>query len=189
MPIILIIKTEDKEITELPILNKVIMGRSGNCDYKIADTKMSATHCSFQINSSGQLLFTDLGSSNGSFINNSQIQQTLVRVNDIIRIGNTLIKIDEKRLSTSERLSVGASLVRKSDKTLPDMSKIGAKVKSPEEEEKERENSPKKKTILLNKAHKEKKKIGSNWSGTENIIDQEESSGHTKFLKLDKKKK
>ncbi len=189
MAIILLIKTEDGQVTELPILNKVVMGRSGNCDYKIADIKMSGTHCSFEVNNAGQILFTDLGSTNGSFLNNSQIMQTFFRVNDIMRIGNTLIKIEEKRLTATERLAIGTSVAsRKNDKTLPDMSKIGSKAPV-ETQDLNPDGSPKKKTIVLNKAHKEKKKMASNWIGAENVIDQEASSGQTKFLKLDKKKK
>ncbi|MBC7711966.1 MAG: FHA domain-containing protein [Rhizobacter sp.] len=187
MAIILIIKTEDGLITELPVLNKIVMGRSGISDYKIVDIKMSGKHCSFEVNGKGQLLFTDLGSTNGSFLNNSQVNKTMVRVNDVIRIGNTLIKIDEKRLSTSERLAIGSSILSKKDeKTLPDISKLKI---SPSTDSEADEDSPKKKTIFLNKQHKEKKKPGSNWASAENVIEQEESSGNTRFLKLDSKKK
>ena len=177
MAIILFIKTEDGLVTELPILGKVTMGRSSSSDYKIADAKMSGVHCSFEKNSKGQVVFTDLESTNGSFLNNSIIRQTLVRVNDVIRIGNTLIKIDDKRLNSSERIAVGVSLAQKADKTLPGGSTVGGAVPL-----------PKKKTVVLNKDIKAKKKVASNWNGAENVVDQEET-GHTKFLKLDKKKK
>lgn len=188
MAIVLLIKTEDGQLTELPILHKVIMGRSGNSDYKIADTKMSGTHCSFDVNNAGQLIFADLGSSNGSFLNNSQITQTLVRVNDVIRIGNTLIKIDETRLSASERIAVGTSVAsRINDKTLPGISEINSKAASGSGQNAAK--GPKKKTIVLNKTLKVKQKVSSNWDSAENVIDQEASSGRTKFLKLDKKKK
>jgi pSer/pThr/pTyr-binding forkhead associated (FHA) protein len=180
MAIILLIKTEEGQLTELPIFNKIIIGRSSSSDYKIADIKISGSHCSFEVNAKGQLVFTDLGSSNGSFLNNSQIQQTMVRVNDVIRVGNTIIKIEEKKLSAIERLEIGVSLAStKNDKTLPD---IGQIKELPAQKE-----TSKKKTIILNKSHKEKKKINSNWAlGTDNVIDAEESSGSTKFLKLDK---
>lgn len=191
MAIILLITTEDGQVSELPLLNKVTMGRSSSSDYKILDTKMSGSHCSFEITPKGQILFKDLGSSNGSFLNNSQIMQTLFRVNDIMKIGYTTIKLEERRLSTSERIAIGTSLPSKeNEKTLPDLSNFKTKpndVNSAEEEnaEAKAEASPKKKTIVLSQEHKEKKKAVSNW-GAENVIDQEESSGNTKFLKLNK---
>lgn len=184
MAIILLIKTEEGQVTELPIFGKVTLGRSGNSDFKIADIKMSGTHCSFEVNEKGQILFSDLGSSNGSYLNNSQVLQTLFRVNDIIKIGNTLIKLDEKRLLANERLAIGLSQVKKkSDKTLPEMSRINTSdlTHTPESEQIE---PPKKKTIVLNKEHKEKKKISANWVANENLIDQEASNGMTRVLKL-----
>ena len=182
MAIILLIKTEDEQVTELPMFGKISFGRSGSSDYKIADTKMSGNHCSFEVTGQGQLLFMDLGSSNGSFLNNSLTTKTMVRVHDVIRIGNTLIKIDEKRLTPTERLAIGSSLVqKKSDKTLPEL-----KTKTSINES-GNDNEPKKRTIVLNQNLKAKKKPVINaWGSSENIIDQEESSGQTKFLKLDR---
>jgi pSer/pThr/pTyr-binding forkhead associated (FHA) protein len=182
MAIILLIKTEDNVVSELQILSQTTIGRSQNSDCQIADTKMSGLHCSFEINSSGQLLFKDLGSSNGSFANNSLTTQTLMRVNDILRIGSTLVKIDEQKLSTAERLSIGSSLVKKKqDKALPELSNHKLTPSADNASE-----TPKKKTILLNNIHKQKRKMTSNWSASENVIDQEESTGRTKFLKLDR---
>ena len=73
MAIILIIKTDDGEVTELPLLSKIIMGRSSSSDFTIKDNKMSGSHCSFEITNRGQVMFTDLGSTNGSYYNNSKI--------------------------------------------------------------------------------------------------------------------
>ncbi len=183
MTIILNITTEDGQVTELPVLDKIKLGRSSSSDFKIVDTKMSGIHCSFEINNQGELLFKDLESTNGSFLNNSKISQTLMRIGDIIRIGNTLIRIDESKLNTRERVSLGTSTASsKNDKTLPgesdDATRIIPKI------------APKKKTISLNKEIKERKIPRSDWAaGSDNIIEQEESSGMTKMLKLNTKKK
>ena len=175
MAIILLITTEDGQVNELPVLSKIIMGRSSTSDYKITDSKMSGAHGAFEVNAKGHLIYTDLGSTNGSFLNNSLVAQTRVCVNDVIRIGNTIIKIDEKRLNSSERLSIGTSNPNHGEKTLPNVPVIA------EDEEK------KKRTVVLGKNIKSKKTV-SNWAKAENVLDQEET-GHTKFLKLDKKKK
>lgn len=190
MAVILIIKTEDGQIAELPILRKTTMGRSGNSDYKITDSKMSGSHCSFEVTGKGEVLFCDLGSTNGSYINNSQVTQTYMRINDIIRIGNTLIKIDDRRLSPTERLAIGTTKLKNTnDKTLPALGNLRPNgtnsVDNPERPSEPR----KKKTVVLGKNIKEKKRPDGGWAGgVDTVIEQEESTGHTKFLKLDKDK-
>lgn len=180
MAIVILIKYEDGQTAELPIIGKITLGRSSSSDYKIPDTKMSAQHCSFSVNNEGQLVFEDLTSSNGSYINNSRIHKTLVKINDVIRIGNTLIKIDEKKLSPRERQVIGTTtLSNKKDKTLPVLTQTGAS-----------EKSVAKKIVLNKELLKKKKPLAENWGGSnENVIEQEESSGFTKMLKLEKKKK
>ena len=191
MAIILIIKTEDGEVTELPVLNKIIMGRSSSSDYTIKDSKMSGSHCSFEMTSKGQLMFTDLGSTNGSYLNNSRVNQTPVKINDVVRIGNTLIRLEDKRLSVNERMTIGVSNHNESnDKTLPTMSEAEKKAIEKAEmkaEEKAEKISPKKRTgIVLDKSIKAKKQNEDNFAGVDTILDQELSTGATKMLKLDK---
>ena len=107
MAIVLIIKTEDGQLAEIPVMSKIILGRSSSTDLKIDDGKMSSKHCSFSLTKEGAVLFEDLSSTNGSFINNSRIMSTLMKVNDVIRVGNTLIRIDDKRLTPKERIAIG----------------------------------------------------------------------------------
>lgn len=188
MAIILIIKTEDGEVTELPVLNKIIMGRSSSADFTIKDNKMSGQHCSFEVTMKGQLMFTDIGSTNGSFFNNSRISQTVVKINDVIRVGNTLIKIDEKRLSSSERMSIGLSTRKlENEKTLPVMSEKDRKAieKAEIQSEEAADKSPKKRTVVLDKSIKEKKRAPDDFNGVDTILEQEASTGATKMLKLD----
>lgn len=191
MAIILIIKTEDGEVTELPVLNKIIMGRSSSADFTIKDSKMSGQHCTFEMTHKGQLMFTDLGSTNGSFFNNSRISQTVVKINDVVRVGNTLIKLDEKRLSTNERMTIGVSTRKEeNEKTLPVMSEKERKaIENAEiQSEEAADKSPKRRTVVLDKSIKAKKKAPDDFNGVDTILDQEVSTGATKMLKLDSNK-
>jgi pSer/pThr/pTyr-binding forkhead associated (FHA) protein len=188
MAVILIIKTEEGEVTELPVLNKIIMGRSSSADFTIKDSKMSGQHCTFEMTHKGQLMFTDLGSTNGSFFNNSRISQTAVKINDVVRVGNTLIRIDEKRLSTNERMTIGISTRKvENEKTLPVMSEKerraieNAEIQSEEAADK----SPKRRTVVLDKNIKAKKKAPDDFNGVDTVLEQEASTGDTKMLKLD----
>ena len=188
MAIILIIKTDDGEVTELPLLSKIIMGRSSSSDFTIKDNKMSGSHCSFEITNRGQVMFTDLGSTNGSYYNNSKISQTVFKINDVIRIGDTLIRIEDKRLAPSERMTIGVSSYKEeNDKTLPgmgDSEKLLIK-KHEDQMDREAEKAPKRRTVILDKSIKQKKSAPLNFARIDIIHDQEPSSGATKMLKLE----
>lgn len=185
MAIVILVKTEDEHVSELPILGKVSIGRSKESDYQILDNKISSAHGTFEISNSGQLIFTDLGSSNGSYLNNSQIHKSVIKINDILRIGNTLIKINDKKLNSTERLAVGVAKISNKEALLPPLTQTQIE----KEAEIASKNSDDKKSVVLQDIHKIKKKAVANWSEAENFIEQEASSGKTKFLKLEKKKK
>lgn len=121
MSVVLLLKVVDHDVVfEVPVLGKTTIGRSSSSDFKLNDKKVSARHCSFEIDVHGHVIFTDLGSSNGSYLNNSLITKTMVKINDIIKIGNTFIKIDPSRLNSKERLRIGHSThAGESDFSLP----------------------------------------------------------------------
>lgn len=199
MALILLLTTDDEQPIELPILGKSTIGRSSSCEITINDRQMSGKHGVFELNSNGEIHYTDLGSTNGSFLNNSQItEKTIFRITDTLRLGNTLIAIDEKRLTSRERLSIGRGGIGKEDGTLivPSMKgstksflKEIAEAKPKEEikkEIKEEIKPPPKRGVVLNKNLK-KKTIKSHIdpSKDESFLEQEASSGKTRFLKLD----
>ena len=178
MAVILLIQDPQGQMAELPLLQRMVLGRSSSCDYKIEDSKISGKHCTFECSPKGEVIFTDLESTNGSFINNSKINKTVVRLNDVVQIGGTTIKIDERKLNTNEKKAIGyGSVINKKneDKTLPMIHN-------------QKESEPMtKKSVVLNKALKDKKVQPAAFSSKDTVIDQEESSGMTKLLKLDKK--
>lgn len=200
MAVVLLIKTVDGSVSDLPLLNKVVIGRSSTSDFKIADTKLSGIHCSFELTNKGQVVFKDLGSTNGSFLNNAQVQEVHLRINDVIRVGDTHIRIDEKRLSPSDRTAIGVSNVKRTEeKTLPEMTRA---MKRKEEEKLAKEKNPgssdKKKGIGLSTKIREAKvrdkeaRQDEKIKWAKNIVEAEQSSGNTQALKLDdelKKKK
>jgi pSer/pThr/pTyr-binding forkhead associated (FHA) protein len=126
MAVVLIISTEKGPITEYPVLEKCTVGRSYSCDLIIEDKQMSGKHGVFEFNDKGQLFYTDLGSTNGSFVLHSQIKKIQFRVYDILTLGNTTLTIDEKKLNARERIAIGTALAKKKDSmlTLPAMGKF-----------------------------------------------------------------
>ncbi|MDD4974287.1 MAG: FHA domain-containing protein [Bacteriovorax sp.] len=182
MAVVLLITTNEQEF-ELPILGKCIVGRSARSDLKLDDKQMSGKHGMFELNGKGELIYTDLDSTNGSYLNNSQIQKIQFKISETLRLGNTMITIDEKKLNPKERLAIGRGQPEDNgNETLV----IPRGTKSRQFVKEKHEESQQKKSLLLNKDHK-KKIAKENWiSGkNKNLIEQEKSSGLTKMLKLD----
>ena len=173
MAIVLLVSVKNGQTFELPILGKFSLGRSRSCDLSVDDDQMSGQHGLFELNSKGVLTYTDLGSTNGSFLNESKIQKIHFKINETLRLGNTTITIDQKKLNDQEKLTLSSGVDTSSKK----------EISIPTEEELKAKNQPKLKIGQKKDNQFERK---------DNLIDQEASTGQTKFLKLDvniKKKK
>ena len=71
---------------------KNILGRSPDCDIKITSNGVSKKHLEIDV-LDGRILFKDLHSSNGSFINGVRIEQSVVQPGDKLGLHETLIDI------------------------------------------------------------------------------------------------
>ena len=78
-----------------------VIGRSENCNLKLNDDRISRHHSEIRI--SGDLLWIrDLQSTNGTFVNQSRIEQAqLLEQNDIVSIGKYQFKVRSINSSTS----------------------------------------------------------------------------------------
>jgi len=68
----------------------VLIGKSVSCAIRIDDKSVSRRHASVEL-SDDALLFTDLTSTNGSFLGGTQVMQALLRGGETIRIGGTTL--------------------------------------------------------------------------------------------------
>lgn len=64
----------------------LLIGRLPSCDLRIPLASVSRRHCELRI-VGDQVILRDLGSSNGTFLNNTRIQEAQVHAGDRIRIG------------------------------------------------------------------------------------------------------
>ena len=69
-----------------------IAGRSPQCDIPLNDQSASRRHCSLEARGDG-IVVTDLGSANGTFINERQVDQGLARPGDMVRIGSSVLEV------------------------------------------------------------------------------------------------
>jgi hypothetical protein len=60
------------------------IGRTPDNHLCIENEKISKRHCSLEKTADGHILLKDLGSANGTFVNESQIQQTTIKMSDKI---------------------------------------------------------------------------------------------------------
>jgi pSer/pThr/pTyr-binding forkhead associated (FHA) protein len=170
MALVLFITTENEETIEYPILGKCTLGRSSSCDLTLKDSQLSGKHGSFELSSKGELIYTDLGSTNGSYLNNSLIQKVQFKINESLRLGNTIITIDAKRLNSREIQAIGKGQSASNQNTII----------IPSPKPKIAEKSVIKKALGI-KNQKVEISVGRN----DTLLEQEPSSGETKMLKLD----
>ncbi len=75
--------------------DKVSIGRSGACTFRVSDKQMSGLHAEFTWDSEG-FGVADLGSSNGTQVNGERIiRKTGLRLGDHVQVGNTILQLKE----------------------------------------------------------------------------------------------
>lgn len=83
----------DKRYEKLFNPSKVVIGRDPDCEFSIPDETISLRHCELDYHHQ-QWWANDLDSTNGSYLNDNLIDSPVVITdNDILRLGNVLIKI------------------------------------------------------------------------------------------------
>ena len=177
MSIVILFVTNSQEASELFLMQKTIVGRSSKADFVLNDEKMSGRHCSFEITKDEKVQFKDLDSTNGSFLNGVKVMHHLLKLGDKIMMGNTTCYIDQDRLSQKERLTIGRSTGNE---------KISGELALPTVPRSDNNS------VSIVKLKKDKIKDASKYNrdvkvnDKDRFIEQEESSGKTRMLKLDK---
>jgi predicted component of type VI protein secretion system len=71
---------------------RLVIGRINTCDLRIALPSVSRQHCEVLLDN-GQLKLRDLGSSNGTFHNNTRIQEVNLSAGDEIGVGPVVFRV------------------------------------------------------------------------------------------------
>ncbi len=69
----------------------MILGRDLEADIPIAETAISRKHTEFKVTDDG-IVVVDLGSTNGTYVNDVKISKKVLQDGDLIRTGNTILK-------------------------------------------------------------------------------------------------
>ena len=88
---------------------EVVVGSSPDCDVVLSSPIVSGHHASFQGRPGGRFLVTDMGSTNGVYVNGQQVQIMEIGQNDRISLGSMWLDLQ----------AVHAALVRKAEPPRP----------------------------------------------------------------------
>lgn len=70
-----------------------VIGRSPECDLSISDTYLSSRHARFAIDS-GDLTVEDLGSTNGTFVNQTMVHGRVhLEKGDVVQVGGVMFEV------------------------------------------------------------------------------------------------
>ena len=69
----------------------LVLGRSSKCDIQIDQESISRNHSKI-VNTGKSIILRDLGSTNGTYVNDEAIDEYVLRDGDLIKIGRTIFK-------------------------------------------------------------------------------------------------
>ncbi len=71
---------------------KATIGRNTECDIQVQLEIVSRRHCELIVNN-GSLVVRDLGSSNGTYVNNKRVQETQLQPGDTLTVGPVVFTV------------------------------------------------------------------------------------------------
>jgi pSer/pThr/pTyr-binding forkhead associated (FHA) protein len=84
----------------------VTVGRSPDAEVSIGAPSLSRRHCQFSVDAQGALSVRDLGSTNGTYVNDSRITKTVLQPGTVVQIGGVRMRVewttDEKETPPSD---------------------------------------------------------------------------------------
>jgi pSer/pThr/pTyr-binding forkhead associated (FHA) protein len=86
---------DDAHTREIPIKDaEFLIGRGADCDLRLPVGDISRHHCIIRVGPD-EATITDLGSSNGTYLNGQLVRsQSVVRTGDVVRVGDCQFVID-----------------------------------------------------------------------------------------------
>lgn len=92
---VLAIDTGSQAGTRLALVDEFRIGRSADCALILDDDYASGDHASLARRANGDWVVTDLGSTNGTFVNEVRVvSPTVVTASDSLRIGRTQMRLE-----------------------------------------------------------------------------------------------
>jgi DNA-binding NtrC family response regulator len=74
---------------------RVLLGTSPACAFRLTDNEVSRRHVALEL-ASGGVRITDLGSTNGTFVDRVKIVEADLQGEEVIRVGSTLLRVERR---------------------------------------------------------------------------------------------
>jgi two-component system, cell cycle response regulator len=75
---------------------RFLVGRGSDCELTLPDIEASRRHALLQPQADGSVVLEDLGSTNGTFLNDRRVERDAqLKVHDSLRIGQTILRYEE----------------------------------------------------------------------------------------------
>jgi len=82
------------EHIKLPSGSSLILGRSSEAQYQLKSIGVSKKHCEIRAVPGAKIEITDLGSSNGTFVNGLMIKKQVLKLGDTVTIHDFVLKVE-----------------------------------------------------------------------------------------------
>jgi pSer/pThr/pTyr-binding forkhead associated (FHA) protein len=93
MELLLVMFTDKDERRDFPIKSKkATIGRNTECSLQIPLGMVSRRHCELRVKD-GEVIVRDLGSSNGTYVNDRRIQEYKLHAGDTLRVGPVIFTV------------------------------------------------------------------------------------------------
>src|SRR5262245_58745807 len=84
--------------------SRVLVGQSEACAFQVTDREVSRRHAALEP-AGAHLRITDLGSTNGTYVDGVRVLDALLRGGEIVRMGSTALRVDVDDRPASVRIS------------------------------------------------------------------------------------
>jgi two-component system response regulator HydG len=89
----------------------VLVGQSSACGLRVADRAASRRHCALEV-VGARLRVTDLGSTNGTYVDHVQVREALLGGGETLRVGDTRLRVERRADGRNQPVPAGSSFGR-----------------------------------------------------------------------------
>jgi ABC-type multidrug transport system ATPase subunit/ABC-type multidrug transport system permease subunit len=106
--------SQDKLIDLLNEKNRIVIGRSSECDFILNQPSISRKHASLEKKNNNAFILTDLDSTNGTYVNGKKISGSVqISADDVIFIGRYSLSLHQGPKDLSREIAVKAQGIKK----------------------------------------------------------------------------
>ena len=105
--------------------DRTTLGRRGDNDIVLDNAAVSGKHCVFELKGLADVYVEDVGSTNGTFVNNRRVKRQKLEDDDVVAIGSFRVRY----LAASEESGFGATSVLQQGPNPPILPKVHASFK------------------------------------------------------------